>query len=111
MSKNNFKHPRVFGLVAARPNPALKKKMNAAFKRLGQRSVFLDLVAPPSMLKNVVKCMQLMDVTAVLVEKGYEKKIVKFIPLLDRSARSAGRANLIAKKGRSFIGYYLPGII
>jgi len=106
MSRNDFEHPYVVGLATSKPSPFLKKKMNAALKKARLPLVCLDLVTPQRYLKNLLTCMRLMDVIGIMVGREYEKKAASLIPRLDKSARSAGRANVVVKNGKTFIGYY-----
>ncbi len=110
--RGQFEHPYAVGLIGqfTARNKAISKKFNALFKRSHENLVYLILKIEPAYLKNLVRCMKLMDIVGINVSKKYQKKVMPFLDGLDVSAKKAMRVNTIARKGQKFIGYFVKDI-
>ncbi|PIR17356.1 MAG: hypothetical protein COV46_04995 [Deltaproteobacteria bacterium CG11_big_fil_rev_8_21_14_0_20_49_13] len=105
-----FEHPYVVGMVGCRvgskKNLLLKKRFEAAFKKARLPFAYLLLETEAKHLKNLLECMTLMDVIGVNLSASLEISALKYIKNIDKTAKTAKKINIIAKKGKSFVGYY-----
>ena len=61
-------------------------------------------------LKNTVACMQLMDITGLLVLGGHRNLIWRHLPRLDSVARLSRTVDTVARKGRNMVGHNALGL-
>lgn len=61
-------------------------------------------------LKNTIACMQLMDITGLLILEGHRNVIWRHLPRLDSVARLARVVDTVARKGRSMVGHNALGL-
>ncbi len=107
-----FEHPYLTGVIGKQSDyGSLQNRFKAVFKKKKMPFVYLSFKVAPRYLKNVVKCMKLMDVVGLNVTGDYQKKVPFYVDLLDISAKKAKKVNIIVKKGKKFIGYYQTDIV
>jgi shikimate dehydrogenase len=111
----DFEHPVVVGLIGkglnSPSNRRLQKRFQATLRRAGLPHVYLMLATEPKYLKNIIKCMRLMDVAGANIAKEYQPKIIKLLDRLDASAKKARMVNTIVNRGNKFVGYYLKDMV
>ena len=102
-----FEAPRIVGLISDRMVPInLQKRLDRIFKRNYPEYVCLPFVVEPKYLKNVVACMRLMDIEGLIVLGNHTRRIRRYIPRLDRTAKEARQVNVILRRKKEFFGYY-----
>lgn len=77
----------------------------AAFRRLQLPYVYLPFVVAPRHLKNLLRCMRLMDVEGLNVTSPYKTAV---LPLCDRvtpTARRIGAVNTLVTERGKFVGH------
>jgi len=103
MAKLNFEPPMIFGALCD-DEPSSPRGIERAIRSRVAGAVLLPFQVEARHLKNVIDCMKLMDVMGLVVLGAHRKKIAGHVPKLDRSAKAAGRVDVIARRGRGFVG-------
>lgn len=110
----NFDHPIVVGLVGksirAAKAKTVQKKFERIFKSKKYPIAYLLLKVEPKYLKNVLKCMKIMDISGLNVTDEYSKGIMRYLDKIDASAKAKGKVNTVAKTGKKLTGYFLEDI-
>jgi hypothetical protein len=103
----NFEEARLIGIIAEQEVPQdLKKSINAALSKKTGGFVCLPFRVERPYLKNVLACMQLMDVEGLVLAGSLRKGMNQYVKM-DESARQKGLVNVIKKVNRKFVGYYI----
>lgn len=88
------------------PSPRL---YNAAFKKWGLPYRYLPFQVERPYLKNLVRCMKLVDVAGLNVTIPYKEVVCAVVDRLDASAKKCGAVNTIVRRKNRFIGYNTDG--
>ena len=103
----NFEEARLIGIIAEKEIPQeLQKSINMALPRKAERLVCLPFRVERAYLKNVLACMQLMDVEGLVLAGDFKKEMKRYVRLHE-SAQKKGLVNVISKEKGKFVGYYL----
>lgn len=102
---HDFSPPPIMGAVG---DETLTRRYAATFereiKRRGLTAVCLPLRVAPRHLKNVVACMKLMDIVGLAVHPSLQKRIMKWLPTVEKRARQAGFVDVVVRKNNRFVG-------
>lgn len=101
----NFTPPRIIGALG---DATLNRKFSAALDReLKRRSidaVCLPFQVTPSHLKNLIACMRLMDIVGLAIHPSHQRRIIKFLPSVEKRAREAGFVDVVVRRNNRFVG-------
>jgi len=104
MARIDFDTPLIFGALCDR-GPAVPRGMEKRIRKKIPEAILLPFHVEERHLKNVVRCMQLMDVKGLIVLGRHQKSMTRHLTSLDASARSGKMVDVIIRKGRVFRGY------
>lgn len=105
--KAEFEMLKIIGVISAKSIPkSIEKSLNREILKLKRPYVCLPFRVETRYLKNVCACMQLMDIEGIIVMGSHTKKMDKFIPNLDKSAKEAKSVNIIKRIRTGFKGYH-----
>ena len=104
MTKEKFETPTIFGALCE-GGLALPRAARRAIESSAPNAVLLPFQVEAKHLRNVIECMLLMDVEGLIVLGGHRKRIKRYIPRLDRSAKAGGMVDIVARRGRGFVWY------
>ena len=101
----NFTHPIVFGLIGSSAQSSkLGKRFNAKFKSAKKQAVLLHFKVGKEHLKNIVKCMELMDVAGLIITGAHSKDIIRHLDGLNKSVGTNKGVNLIYRAAKRYFG-------
>jgi len=112
MKKRNlrkFNADTIFGTLSDK-HPVMNRWTEKELKTILPKAVLLPFQVDKKHLKNVLTCMQLMDVMGLLVEGKHKKNIVKHLPMLDEIAKHAKTVDTIIRTKQSFKGINSQGL-
>lgn len=96
--------PIIFGTLCDGPCKADAWLARRLREELGE-CVLLPFSVERRHMKNVVLTMRLMDIMGLVIAEGHRKAIARHANRLDASARASGRADVLVKRGGSFVAY------
>lgn len=100
-----FETPKIIGILSDKTVPSnVQRKFDGILKRRGYAC--LPFKVETRYLKNVVACMRLMDIEGLIVLGNHTRRIRRFIPRLDKTAKEARQVNVILRRKKEFFGYY-----
>lgn len=67
-------------------------------------AVCLPFRVAPRHLKNVIACMRLMDIIGLAIHPSHQRRIMKFLPSVEKRAREAGFVDVVVKRGKRLVG-------
>jgi len=104
MAKTDFDTPMIFGALCDR-GPAVPRGMEKMIRVKIPEAILLPFHVEERHLKNVVRCMQLMDVMGLIVMGRHRRQMTRHLRSLDASAKIVKMVDVIIRKGRGFRGY------
>lgn len=105
--KQEFEIPKIIGIISERAIPkSFEKSLSNQISRLKLPYICLPFRVESRYLKNVIACMQLMDIESLIILGNHTQKIKKLMRNLDKSAREARAVNVIKRSKRGFKGYH-----
>ncbi|MBN1283076.1 MAG: hypothetical protein JXA24_04805 [Proteobacteria bacterium] len=110
MARTEFETPVIFGVLCD-GRPAAPRGMERRIRARIPEAVLLPFQVEPRHLKNVLRCMRLMDVEGLIVAGGHRRRMARHITSLDSSARAAALVDVIARSARGFRGYCAEEIV
>ncbi|MDO8494854.1 MAG: hypothetical protein Q7S68_05905 [Deltaproteobacteria bacterium] len=101
---------KLFGIIGKNLEHSPSAKIyNAVFKKFGIEAHYLPFQVAQPHLKNLLRCMQLIDVAGLNITAPYKMAVLPFLEKLDVSAKTAGSVNTIAKKNNRWVGFNTDG--
>jgi len=97
--------PKIIGVLCDRRIPkGLLRRLNRILAKQHSSFVCLPFRVEPKYLKNVIACMQLIDIHGLIITGDHTKRIGRFMTHIDKSAKKTGLVNVIVKRKKRFVG-------
>jgi shikimate 5-dehydrogenase len=107
MRKFGFEAPEIIGILGGKSIPkGLESSISREISRQRKPFVCLPFKVERRYLGNVLDCMRLMDITGLIIVGEHTGRMEKFVKDLDKSAKEAGKINLIKYSRGKFTGYH-----
>ena len=101
----DFTPPQIVGALGDDTlDPAFARTIERTLKKDGRDAVCLPFVVAPRYLKNIVTCMRLMDIVGLAVHPSHGKRIMKWLPSVEKRAKDAGFVDVVVRRGKRFVG-------
>lgn len=104
--KISFDPPTIIGALCEREEE-IPAGLLRRFTKLKPRFALLPFRVERRYLKNLVACMQLMDIQGLAIFGRHQQEIVQHLPRLSPAARKARKVDIVLRKGRRFWGHHL----
>jgi hypothetical protein len=105
----NFKRPIIIAAIIAKqekPSSAIAK----ALRGVKGDIKYVPIRISSKDLKNIVKCMKLVDIPAATISPTLRKKAFLHLDHRDESSIKAKESDLIIKKGQNYVAFNAKGV-
>lgn len=101
-----FEPPRIVGFISE-DTIEVPRSLSRIISKLTHPTQVLPFKVEARHLKNVLLCMELMDIAAIVVEGRHAKRIYRHLKRLDPSAKAGKRVDMILRDKKGLIGFDL----
>lgn len=99
--------PRIIGILGDEEIPTkMQSSISRELSAQGLNYISLPLQVEGRYLHNLIECMKLMDIIGLVIVGSHQKSLMKILAP-DKSAKDAGKINLVKREGKRFVGYFL----
>ncbi len=102
--RKHFETPFLFGTLCSE-SLNVDPRLARALTKVNPRAVLLPFQVKRSHLRNVIACMQLMDIRGLVVAPAHQQSLTRFIPRLTPLAKRTGCVDTILRETNHFIGH------
>jgi hypothetical protein len=96
--------PALFG-VLSEDRPFVSSILRSRFRRAVPKALLLPFQVEKRHLRNVLSCMQLMDICGLSITGEHRRSILRFVSEVDPLARACRSVDTIVRRGNRFCGF------
>lgn len=101
----DFTPPRIIGALGDESlDPAFARAFERQLEKAGHNAACLPFRVAPRYLKNVIACMQLMDIAGLIVHPAHGGAIARYLTHVEDEAKAVGGVDTVVRRDKGFIG-------